>query len=95
MAIPAGFKPVLVTTEHRGVFGGLVPDTQDMNATTIALTEGRMAIRWGTSRGVLQLAATGPTGESRIGAPADIPAIHKITLIANITPEAWAKWQAE
>jgi len=47
---------------------GVVPDDQDMNARTMALTDARCAIRWGTTEGVAQLAATGPTKESRIGA---------------------------
>lgn len=85
-------KAILVTTQHRGVFFGLVPDDQDMNARTMALTGARCAIRWGTTEGVAQLAATGPTKESRIGAQADIPALHDITAVWAVTPEAQAKW---
>lgn len=85
-------KPVLVTTQHRGVFAGLVPDDQDMNVRTIALKNARMAIYFGTTKGVLELAHTGPTAKSRISAPADIPALHDITAIADITEDAWAKW---
>lgn len=87
-------KPVLVTTQHRGVFAGLVPDDQDMTARTIALSGAMMAIYWGTTRGVMQLAATGPTGKSRISLPADIPALHDVTALFDITPGAWAKWEA-
>jgi len=87
-------KHILVTTKHRGVFAGLVPDDQDLNAPSMALKEARMAIYWGTERGVMQLADTGPTGKSRISAPADIPALHDITAVFDITPEAWSKWQA-
>jgi hypothetical protein len=87
-------KPVLVTTQHRGVFAGLVPVDQDMAARTIALTEAKMAIYWGTTKGVMQLAETGPTGKSRISAPADIPALHDITAVFDVTPDAWAKWVA-
>lgn len=87
-------KPILVTTQHRGVFAGLVPDDQDLAARTMALKDARMAIYWGTERGLMQLCETGPTGKSRISAPADIPVLHDITAIFDITPEAWAKWQA-
>lgn len=86
--------PVLVTTEHRGVFAGLVPADQDMNARTVALIGARMAIYWGTTRGVMELAETGPTHKSRISARANIPALHHITAIFAITPEAWAKWES-
>jgi hypothetical protein len=87
-------KPVLVTTAHRGVFAGLVPVEQDMNARTLALTNAKMAISWGTTRGVMELAQTGPTSKSRISAPADIPALHDVTAIFAITTEAWEKWGA-
>lgn len=85
-------KPVLVTTKHRGVFGGLVPDDQDMTARTIAIKEARCAIKFGTTRGIAQLAETGPTGQSRIGAPADLEAIHDVTAVWTITEAAWEKW---
>ena len=85
--------PVLVTTQHRGVFAGLVPATQDMNARTLALSSAKMAIYWGTSKGVMQLAETGPTSKSKISAPADIPALHDVTAIFRITEKAWEKWQ--
>lgn len=87
-------KPVLVTTVHRGVFAGLIPDDQDLTAKSMPLYDARMAIRWGTTRGVMQLAATGPTPESRISLPADIPMLHDITAIFTVTPEAWAAWLA-
>lgn len=86
--------PVLITTKHRGVFAGLVPADQDLSASTMALREARMAIYWGTSKGVMELCATGPTGKSKISAPTDIPVLHDITAVFHITPEAWAKWQA-
>ena len=87
-------KPILVTTKHRGVFAGLVPDDQVLAETMMALKEARCGIRWGTTRGVVQLAESGPTESSRIGAPADLEALHDITAVWAITPEAWAKWQA-
>jgi len=85
-------KPVMVTTAHRGVFAGLVPDNQDMVARTVRLEDARMAIYWGTTRGVMELADTGPTEESRISAPATIEALHDVTAIFAVTDEAWAKW---
>jgi hypothetical protein len=88
------FKPVLITTQHRGVFAGLVPVDQDMFARALALKSAKMAIYWGTTKGVMQLAATGPTSSSKISAPADIPALQDITAIFDITPAAWAAWQS-
>lgn len=84
----------LVTTQHRGVFAGEIDDDQDLAAKAMPLKGARMAIRFGTTKGLLQLAETGPTGQSRISAPADIPMLHDITAVFAITDEAWAKWQA-
>jgi len=91
---PAGFRPVLVTTAHRGVFGGLIEEGQDITAKSLPLKGAKMAIYWGTTKGVMQLAHTGPTATSTISEPADIPVLHDITAIFDITPEAWAKWEA-
>jgi hypothetical protein len=88
------YKPIMVTTQHRGVFAGLVPADQDLTVRSIALKSARMAIRWGTSKGVMELAETGPTRESLISSPADIDALHDITAIFAVTDKAWAKWTA-
>lgn len=86
-------KQVLITTQHRGVFAGEIADEQDLAVKAMPLANARMAIYWGTTRGVMELCETGPTTKSRISAPADIPMLHDITGIFTITPEAWAKWQ--
>ena len=87
-------KPVLITTEHRGVFAGLITDDQDVTAKSMPLKSARMAIYWGTTKGVMQLAETGPTEKSKISAAADIPVLHDITAIFDITDAAWEKWQS-
>lgn len=83
---------VLVTTQHRGVFAGVIPDDADLTARSMALSQARMAIYWGTTRGVMELAETGPTSKSRIGAVADIPMLHDITSIMKVTDEAAKRW---
>lgn len=87
-------KQVLITTAHRGVFAGEISDDQDIAAKAMPLSNARMAIYWGTTRGVMELCESGPTKSSKISAPADIPMLHDITAIFTITPEAWAKWTA-
>jgi len=88
----AELRPFLVTTEHRGVFAGLVdPDT--INQPTLRVHKAKMAIYWGTTRGVMELAETGPTAKSKISAPADIPVLHSVTAVFEISAEAWAAWQ--
>lgn len=93
-ASSVSYRPVLVTTQHRGVFAGLIPTDQDINTRSMPLKAAKMAIRWGTRRGLMELCEGGPTEMSKISAPADIPVLHDITAIFEITPEAWAKWKA-
>jgi hypothetical protein len=85
-------RPVIVTTEHRGVFFGYTdakPGDQ-----VVVLKRSRMAIYFGTTKGVLQLADTGPTEKSRISARAPEIELRKVTAIMGVSPEATAKWEA-
>ena len=86
-------KPVLITTEYRGVFAGLIPNDQDLSARSMPLKSAKMAIYWGTTKGVMQLCASGPTSKSKVSAPADIPMLHGITAIFDIEPDAWNAWK--
>jgi len=83
-------RPVIICTEHRGVFFGYATDT---SGDTVKLSRARMGIYWGTTRGVMELAETGPTAKSRISARADID-VRKVTAVFEVTPEAAAKWEA-
>jgi len=83
-------RPVIVCTEHRGVFFGYAGDT---SATEIKLTKARMAISFGTTRGVMELAETGPTSRSKISARADID-VRKVTAVFEVTPAAAEKWES-
>ena len=85
-------KAVIITTEHRGVFYGFIENDQDVNARTMPLKNAKMAIKWGTDKGVMQLARTGPTNRSKISAEADIPALHDITAVFVVTEEAQKQW---
>ena len=83
-------RPVIVTTEHRGVFFGYATDT---SGDRFQLKRARMAIYWGTTRGLMELAETGPTKTSKISARADLD-VRKVTAVFEVTPEAAAKWEA-
>jgi hypothetical protein len=84
-------RPVIVCTEHRGVFFGFT--SASVGADPIALKGARMAIRWGTTRGVMELAETGPTRDSNISAKADIE-VRKITSVFEVAPAALTAWEA-
>lgn len=85
-------RPVIVCTEHRGVFFGYVAGPTK-GVDPIELKRARMAIYWGTTRGIMELAETGPTSRSKISARADLE-LRKITSVFEVTPEAAAKWEA-
>lgn len=120
-------RPVIVCTEHRGVFFGYVNEDESTKTTikklsdmakalteaglpdlvcasvigqysqtlfgSIHLKRACMAIYFGTNRGVMELAETGPTNKSKISARADID-VRKITAVMEVAPEAMAKWEA-
>ncbi len=79
------WRPVLVTTSHRGVFFGLAKDT---SGTTIHLRKARNVIYWtGACAGFLGLAKSGPMFGSRIGPEADIE-LRDITCVAEVRKKA-------
>lgn len=84
-------RPVIVTTEHRGVFFGYASDTE---GTEIKLENARMAIAFGTTRGILELAETGPTSRSKISARAPAIDVRKVTAVIEVAPAAVEKWEA-
>ncbi len=84
-------RPVIVCTEHRGVFFGYTSDP--VGAEIINLRSARMAIYFGTTRGVMELAETGPTPKSKISSRADIE-VRKVTAVMEVTPGAVAKWES-
>lgn len=82
-------RPVIVTTSHRGVFFGYATDTK---GDVIHLKRARMAIYFGTTRGVMQLAESGPTGTSKISARADLE-LRSITAVMEVTEAAAKAWE--
>ena len=85
-------RPVIVTTEHRGVFFGFATET---DGETIALKRARLCLYWSADvKGFMGLAATGPSASCRIGPPADIT-LRKITAVLEVTPDAVKKWEAQ
>ena len=83
-------RPVIICTEYRGVFFGYAADT---SGEIVFLRGAKMAIYWGTTQGIAQLAYSGPTESSRIGAPADVE-LRKVTAVFEVTEEAEIRWKA-
>ena len=84
-------RPVLVTTEYRGVFFGYASST---SGDTIRLRAARNCIYWSAAtKGFLGLVSKGPDKDCRIGPPADIE-LRRITCVAEVSAEAAAAWEA-
>ena len=85
-------RPVLITTEFRGVFFGFAEDTTGENVT---LTNARNCIYWPSENGgFMGLASEGPHKNARIGATVSKINLRKVTSVAEVTPDAVAKWEA-
>lgn len=88
---PSAERPVLVTTAHRGVFFGYL---QSRDGDTVKLRFARNCVYWSSDvKGFLGLANVGPSSSCRVGKAADIE-LFSVTCIADVTPEAVAKWEA-
>ena len=84
-------RPVMVTTEHRGVFFGYAEDT---TGDVITLKNARNCVYWSADlHGFLGLASTGPNAQCRIGPRADIT-LRGITSVVEVSPVAVKAWEA-
>ena len=84
-------RPVIVTTEHRGVFFGYATNT---DGPTINLRAARLCLYWSKDvKGFMGLAATGPSAACRVG-PAVPITLRGITSVIEVSPEAVAKWES-
>lgn len=82
-------RPVIVCTSHRGVFFGYATETTGQQVT---LERARCAIVFGTTKGIFELAETGPTLRSKIGAVAPRVELRDVTAVIDVTPAAETKW---
>ena len=86
--------PVVVTTTHRGVFFGFVPEGADLTQKTVRLTQAQMCVYWSSDvRGVLGLAATGPRKGCKIGPAIPALTLQDVTSIMEAAPEAAKAWR--
>lgn len=87
-------KPVLVTTEFRGVFFGHVKDERKL-PDEITLTDVRNCIYWSSDvGGFLGLASNGPTSGCKIGAKVPELRLFKVTSVTPVSDEAAKKWNS-
>ncbi len=88
---PTG-KPVLVTTESRGVFFGYL---KSRDGSTVILTNARNCLYWSAMTGGFGgLATVGPQKGSRLGERIAAVELLKVTSIADCAPAAVEAWEA-
>jgi hypothetical protein len=86
-------KPLLVTTEHKGVFFGYGQITDNK---IIKLTDARMCVYWSADvHGLIGLAASGPTAGCKISPAAPSILLQGVTAILEVSPQAEAQWKQE
>ena len=84
-------RPVIVTTQHRGVFFGYSKDT---DGEIIKLERARNVVYWSSDvKGFIGLAANGPSARCKVGPPATI-SVRNITSVLEVTEEAVKRWEA-
>lgn len=87
-------KHVVVTTEHRGVFGGTLLMRDDA-AKTVALGDAQMCVYWSSDvRGVLGLASSGPSASCKVSPIVPRIDLQGVTAIIESTPAAQKCWRA-
>lgn len=87
-------KPVLVTTEFRGVFFGYIKNDKKL-PSEITITGAKNCIYWGSDvGGFLGLAANGPSNSCRIGKRVSEITLYKVTSVTPVDPDAEKKWES-
>ena len=92
-----GKIPVIITTDSskRGVFMGFI-NPEDADKETLIAEEVRMAVQWSSSaKGVVGLAAKGPTKSCRISPAAPKATLKGVTATMQISDEALVAWRNE
>jgi hypothetical protein len=83
--------PLLVTTQHRGVFFGYGKPTENK---IIRLEQARMCVYWSAElKGVLGLATMGPTKSCKIGPAVLVLTLQDVTSVTEVTKEASEQWE--
>lgn len=86
-------RPVIITTERRGVFYGQLK-SYDEKARVAVLVGAVMAIQWGTTDGLFQLCSSGPTSSSKLSSK--IPGEARLELcecVLDVSAKAEDAWQ--
>ena len=85
-------RPVIVCTSLRGVFFGFCKDT---TGDVITMDRPRMVVYWSADvKGILGLAATGPTAGCKVTAAPPRIELRGIICVIEVSAEAVKAWEA-
>ena len=85
-------RNIMITTEFRGVFVAQIDENADLTPRTLTgLKNARMVIRWKNGEGLQGMANYGPTNDCKLSPVSDIPVIHGVTAVFEITHAAAKK----
>src|SRR5438309_5256422 len=91
---PKSKRPVVVTTEHRGVFFGNL-NGSDPESKVVSITEAQMCVYWSADvRGIVGLAVTGPSKSCKVTPAAPKIMLQGVTSIMDTTDDAAKAWRA-
>jgi hypothetical protein len=92
MVTKKAVRPVVVTTQHRGVFFGNLDSSEN---NTVVLSEAQMCVYWSADVcGVLGLAATGPSRGCRVTPVVPRIVLSGVTAVMDATEGAVVAWRA-
>lgn len=84
-------KPVMVTTQHRGVFFGY--QRGPMKDNEVVLAEARNCLYWSADvRGFMGLAVTGPSRTCRVGPAVPSITLTGVTSLTEVSADAEKRW---
>jgi hypothetical protein len=90
-------KPVIVTTEHKGVFFGYAPAEiylHPADSKALTLTDAQMCVYWSEDvKGILGLASDGPTKGCRVTRPVSKMTVTEVTAVMDASDKAVTAWQ--
>lgn len=86
-------RAVIVTDCHRTVWFGYT--TEDGRDDTVELVRGRHVYYFEASKGIGQLAESGPGEQSKIGAEIPRMIVHDVATVMDVSSEAEARFAAQ
>jgi len=90
--MPSKKVAVVVTTAHKGVFFGY---GEPSDQSTIRIEKARMCVYWSADvKGILGLAATGPSKSSKVGPAVPAITLRDVTSVMEASDEATKAWEA-